>query len=272
MIHLRAITLRRTGFREEGFPFTVPIIRSLESLEFTADVTVLVGENGTGKSTFLEALACAVGSITVGEQSVERDPTLEPVRRLGKALKLTWSKRTRRGFFMRSEDFFGYVKRIARTRADLQRELERVEREYADASPTAQLHARSAFAGELGALDDSYGDGLDAQSHGESYLKLFRARFIPNGLYLLDEPDAPLSPIRQLSMLAILKQMVGEGGQFIIATHSPILMAYPGAALLSCEDGAIRPVDFDDVEHVFVMRSFLNDPERWIRRVMEDEA
>jgi predicted ATPase len=113
-----------------------------------------------------------------------------------------------------------------------------------------------------------YGDDLDAYSHGESYFTLFQARFRPGGLYLLDEPEAPLSPLRQIALLSMLKGMIEEGGaQFIIATHSPILMAYPGAAILSFDGGALHPVAYAEVEHVAVTRAFLQSPERFLRHL-----
>jgi predicted ATPase len=111
---------------------------------------------------------------------------------------------------------------------------------------------------------------LNETSHGESFLELFQRRFVPRGLYLLDEPEAPLSPVRQLALLAILRQMCDEGeSQFLIATHSPILMAYPGAALYSLDGGTPRRVAWNDLEHVALTRDFLNDPGMFLRRLEE---
>jgi predicted ATPase len=267
-IHLRSIELDRTCPFPDRFPFTVPFVRSLESLAFDSQVTLLVGENGCGKSTLLEALACAVGSITVGSESVDRDRTLDHVRGLADHFRLTWSSRTRRGFFMRAEDFFGYVRAMAQRRDELERDLEETEHRYAHKSRTAQMYARAAYAGELDAMERAYGDGLDTRSHGEAFLDFFQARFVPGGLYLLDEPEVPLSPLRQMSLLVLLKQMVDEGeAQFVVATHSPILMAYPGAAILSMDGPEIQPVTFEDLEHVRIMRGFLNHPERYLDRL-----
>jgi predicted ATPase len=266
---LRSVTKNKLGTSQDVFPFDVPVIRSLTTLEFTAQVTILVGENGCGKSTLLEAIACASGAVTMGSEGVEADPSLAALRALGKALKLVWTKKTHRGFFMRSEDFFGYARKMTAMREELQKNLEDVEIEYKDRSLTAKLHARSSYARELGALSRDYDRGLDARSHGESYLKLFQARFVPEGFYLLDEPEAPLSPIRQLSFLAILKTMVDQKSQFIIATHSPILMAFPGAAILSLDGGEIRRVEYQDVEHVRVTKDFLNNPQSFLKNLLE---
>lgn len=273
MIHLRSVTLPQDDPLPDEFPFRVPIIRTLETVTFNHEVTFLVGENGSGKSTFLEAIACATQLPTVGSERADSDSTLEQVRLLSRRLKWSWSKRTHKGFFMRSEDFFGYTKHIGQTRDFLQKELQEAQNAHKGRSLLAQSLATLAYKNELGALRASYGEeGLDSQSHGESYFKLFRARFVPNGLYLLDEPEAPLSPMRQLAFLAMIGQMVKQGAQFIIATHSPILLAYPNALILSCDDGQIRPVGYDDLEHVAVMRTFMANPQAYLHHLFDFDA
>jgi len=264
MIHLRQIEIRDFGNRDI-FPFKIPIIQNWEPLEFSSPVTFLVGENGCGKSTLLEAIACSVGSITIGSESVKTDPTLKQIRVLAKWMKLTWHQRTQRGFFLRAEDFFGYVKQVAQTRADLEQDLERVDRENAHRSKFAQGQTRMAFARELSDIQNRYGEGLDTKSHGESYLELFQGRFVPGGLYLLDEPEAALSPLRQLGFLSLLKEVVAQDAQLIIATHSPILMAYPGAEILSFVGGSLQKVRWEDLEHVTLTRDILNNPEQYLR-------
>ena len=127
MRHLQSVALKASAPRQTYFPFNIAIMQSLSEIKFHAPVTFLVGENGSGKSTFLEAIACAVASVTVGAESVQSDPSLASMRVLAQFLKLTWHKRTRRGFFMRSEDFFGYAKKMAQTRQDLEADLKRVE-------------------------------------------------------------------------------------------------------------------------------------------------
>lgn len=269
MIHLRAIAFPTTQ-PTDVFPFSVPVVQALAGSELTLEspVTFFVGENGSGKSTLLEAVACAARSITVGSMGVERDNTLDAVRELGAKLKLAWKTKRQRGFFMRSEDFFGFVKSIRDTRAEFKRELQEIDAEFAQRSETAQTYARMPFVRELNDLQARYGADLDANSHGESYYKLFAARFVPNGLYLLDEPEAPLSPMRQVGLLTMIKQQVEENsGQFIIATHSPILLAYPGATIYSFDDGNIQQVAYDNLEHVRFTRAFLASPERYTRHL-----
>lgn len=249
------------------FPFTVPIVRELAELDVSAPVTFLVGENGCGKSTLLEGIATAAGLPTVGSQDVATDATLESQRALGRELRLTWVRRTQRGFFLRAEDFFGFTKAMARLRDELRSRLDEVEHDYADRSAYARGLASGPAAASLHELEARYGVDLDANSHGQSFLLLFQSRFVPGGLYLLDEPEAPLSPQSQLGLIAMLKQMVEQDAQFIIATHSPILLAFPGALIYSCDEAPPRRVAYDDLEHVTLTRGFLQSPERYLRRL-----
>jgi predicted ATPase len=269
MLHLREIALKPIPAElDHTFPFSVPALQSLNSIELKAPVTFFVGENGSGKSTLLEGLACAVDIPAVGGEPLCSDSTLDAVRPLADYLKLSWTARNRNGFFLRAEDFFGFAKRIQRLEAGLKVDEARIKEEYAESGRTD--YARSLQLGpiykELSALKRRYGEGLDSQSHGESFLTLFQNRFVPNGIYLLDEPEAPLSPIRQLGFLSLLKEMVEtQNAQFIIATHSPILMAYPRAQILSFDEGQVQAVDWDSLEHVTLTRDFLNNPETFLR-------
>ena len=266
MIYLRSIDLPST-INQDDFPFNLPWVLAWETMEFTSPVTFFVGENGSGKSTLMEAVACAVGSITIGSESVKTDPTLKDLRQLAKLMKLVWSKRTQRGFFLRAEDFFGYVKQLSKTRAEMERDMRTVDDEYQGRSEYARGLAKMPYASELHDIQRRYGEGLDVHSHGESYLELFQARFAPGGLYLLDEPEAALSPLRQLGFLSLLKEMVAREAQFIIATHSPILMAYPGAEILSFDQAPLKNVTWDSLEHVSLTRDFLNSPDQYLRHI-----
>ena len=268
MIHLRSIIVREFSLQDrEAFPFNLEIIRSLRELAFDSPVTFLVGENGSGKSTVLEAIACAVESITVGSESVRTDKTLAPIRRLAQYFRLAWNKRTRKGFFLRAEDFFGYAKSMRQTREELEQDLRQVDSEYAGRSKYAVDLARLPYQNELSAIRNRYGKDLDEYSHGESFLTLFQSRFVPDGLYLLDEPEAALSPTRQLSFIAAMKQMLEDNAQFIIATHSPIILAFPGSTILNFKEGHIQRVQYEDLEHVQLTNAFLNNPESYLRHL-----
>jgi predicted ATPase len=267
MLHLRSVEIPQLPERAE-FPFTLPLIQNWQPLEFTTPVTFFVGENGSGKSTVMEALAVAAQMITVGSMEAHRDKTLADVQDLARFIKLVWNKRIRKGFFLRAEDFFGWIKSQERMRAEMQDDLKEIDEEFEGRSEYARGLARGAVSGQLAGMQRRYGDGLQKRSHGESFLDLFQARFVPGGLYLLDEPEVPLSPLRQLSLLSLLKQMVEEQeAQFIIATHSPILMAYPGAQILSFDETPVAPVDYADLQHVNLTRDFLSDPESFLRHL-----
>lgn len=266
VIWLRGIDLRVPA-GDQGYPFTLNFLQQWQPLDFHASVTFFVGENGSGKSTLLEALALASDMITVGSLPVQQDASLDAVRPLAKALKMVWNQRVRRGFFLRSEDFFGWVRAEQRSKAEMQSELEDVGREFGGRSDYAQALASGPLRGQLAGMQRRYGNGLEQRSHGESFLDLFQARFRPDGLYLLDEPEVPLSPLRQLSLLSLLKDMVAQGAQFVIATHSPILMAFPGAEIISFDSSPLQRVRFDELEHVKLTRDFLANPDSFLQHL-----
>jgi predicted ATPase len=270
MIHLTSAHLRSLPDDQQGqFPFRVPAIADLvgKSLAFDAPVTLFVGENGSGKSTLLEGIAAAARAIAVGSADLGADHTLGAAHTLARALRLAWARRTHRGFFLRAEDFFGYAQRMQAMREEHTAALAAI-----DADPTlsafTRAQARMPHANSLAAINVRYGAGLDSVSHGESFFALFRSRFVPNGLYLLDEPEAPLSPLRQLALLAMIKEQVEQQqAQFIIATHSPILLAYPDAQIYSFDNGMIAPASYETLEHVTFMRDFLANPQRFLRHL-----
>ncbi|MBA3825525.1 MAG: AAA family ATPase [Ktedonobacterales bacterium] len=270
MPHLRSVTFTTPSEATAArFPFTVPAVRALfgRTLSLTTPVTMLVGENGSGKSTVLEGLARAIGSITVGSRQAGDDITLRHIQPWADSLKLVWNHKTRRGFYMRAEDFFGYALHMQQTRAEMEAEIQCIEGDET-LSKMAKGYALMPYAREVEAIRRRYGAGLDAMSHGESFLRLFQERFVPNGLYLLDEPEAPLSPMRQLAFVALIKHAVeAEGAQCIIATHSPIILAIPNAIIYSFDGGTVSPIAYDDTEHVRLTRDFLNNPAQFLKHL-----
>lgn len=250
-----------------GFPFDVPVVRTLETIELSTPVTFFVGENGSGKSTLLEAMALAAELPTVGSDETRDDATLASQRALAKHLTMSWTSRSKRGFFLRAEDFFGYAKRLSRIKTEMREEIARIEREYEGRSDYAKGLAMGPALASLGAIDGQYGGDLDGRSHGQSFLTLFQGRFVPGGLHLLDEPEAPLSPQSQLALLALVHDMIARDGQFVIATHSPILLAFPGATIYTFDRTPPERVGFEDLAHVNLTRAFLNDPESYLRRL-----
>ena len=225
------------------YPYCLPVIRNLTSIEFHPHVTFIVGENGTGKSTLLEAIAVASGFNPEGGSRNFNFSTRASHSPLHEVLNLSKGiKRPRDGFFLRAESFFNVAT-----------EIERLDSEPSPAPP----------------IINSYGGhSLHEQSHGESFFTLVTKRFGGNGLYLLDEPEAALSPSRQLALLARLHQLVKMNSQFIIATHSPILMAYPDATIYSLTEQAITKVRYTDTEHYAVTREFLNRHETMLKDLL----
>jgi predicted ATPase len=265
MSHLRSARISQANADE--FPFNVPAIRSITELTFDRPVTFFVGENGSGKSTLLESLALAARLPTVGSSAASDDATLGAQRRLAKAIKLVWNTRAHRGFFLRAEDFFGFTKQLAQMREEFIGRLREVDAEYEGRSDYAKGLAKGPAAASLADMERRYGVDLDANSHGQSFLKLFQSRFVPGGLYLLDEPEAPLSPQSQLALLAMLGDMVRQDAQFIVATHSPIVLAFPGARIYSFDNGVVRETEYEALEHVKLTREFLNAPGRFLRHL-----
>lgn len=215
---------RRDGWDSGVFPFNLPAVRSLHSLAFHPNVTFLVGENGAGKSTLIEALALAWGFNPEGGGRDHRFATRESHSRLHEFVRpVRASVRAKDGFFLRAESFFTVASYLETSGAN------------------------------------RYGDRpLHELSHGESFFALFENRFDGQGLYILDEPEAALSPSRQLSFLALMHELVLARSQLIIATHSPILLAYPNAWIYQASESGLDRIEYEDTDHYQVTRNFLN--------------
>ena len=266
MLHLNGI--RYLGSAEQTYPFNLPLWRNLSEVTFASPLTFFVGENGSGKSTLLEGIAALVDLPAIGGQPLRQDASLQSARLLARRFRPIWTKKVQRGFFLRAEDFFGFIRSMESMRRDLQKELQEAEQNARNrsASEYAINQARTPWASQLAELQGRYGSDLDAASHGESFLQLLQARVVPEGLYLLDEPESALSPMRQLALIFFLHQAMQElQCQFIIATHSPILLAFPQAELLHFSSEGLKAVAYDDLEHVRFTRDFLHNPEAFLR-------
>ncbi len=238
------IKLRRDKIADkQAFPYTLPAIARLDTLEPHPKVTFIVGENGSGKSTLLEAVAIAFGLNPEGGTKNFNFNTRRSHSSLHENLRLVKSaQRVRDSFFLRAESFFNVAT-----------EIEVLDAEPAPAPP----------------IIDSYGGrSLHEQSHGESFFALMNNRFGGRGFYVLDEPEAALSPTRQLAMLARMHELVRDRSQFLIATHSPILMAYPDAWIYQITPRGLQQVALQDTEHFVVAKRILNDPAGEIARLL----
>lgn len=200
------------------FPFNLELVKQLPNIALKKPVTFFVGENGSGKSTILESIAYASSVPTAGGINISDDPLMESARSLGKMLSLRYTEKTNRGFFARAEDFIGFVKNILRSIAELDAEIKDLKETWSGGDINLAL---APLISERKEITDRYSENLDAMSHGEGFLKFFNTRITGKGLYLIDEPEAALSPARQLSLIILIQEAVKRGCQFIIATHSP---------------------------------------------------
>ncbi|GIH12994.1 AAA family ATPase [Rugosimonospora africana] len=232
-----------------GYPFTLPVVRGLRAagrLDLDPGVTFLVGDNGAGKSTLVEAIAVAAGFNPEGGSTNFRFSTRASESSLGGYLRLVRDvHRPRTGFFLRAESYYNVATEIERLNLDT------VSRSLLPAYGGHNPHERS---------------------HGESFLDLVNHRFGPRGLYLLDEPEAALSVHGCLAVLARIHELVHQGAQFVVATHSPILLSAPDARILQIDgDGSIRQVAYDEAETVALTRAFLNDPARYLHHLLSSD-
>ena len=264
MSYLRSIRFKRTGGLPKEFPFPLPAVESMGELGFESPVTFLVGENGSGKSTVLEAIAVGMECPAIGRLDVNLDDMLLPARSLAAELVFTKSLKPKRRLFFRAEDAMGFTLRVKDNMAD----LKGMERHFDKTlSGEGRRRAIGSVRGQRMALQNRYGEDPDSRSHGEWFLHMFNVRVLENGLYLMDEPETPLSPTHQLSLLSILKEKVNQSCQFISATHSPILIALPEAEIWNFDKYPIEKVSWEDVEHVAITKAFLNDPGSYLRHL-----
>lgn len=223
----------------DDYPYNLPVVKNLEKLVFDPKITFIIGENGAGKSTLLEAIALAMGFNAEGGTKNFNFETKSTHSELYKRIKLTKGiKFPKDGFFLRAESFYNVATEVE----------------------------------NLGPEITKYygGKSLHAQSHGESFISLIQNRFKGNGLYILDEPEAALSPANQLKLLALVHELLKQNSQFIIATHSPIIMAYPGANIFEVSENSIEKVDYENTSHYQLTKYFLTNRAKVLKELFED--
>ena len=247
---LKKITLLRERVSNwADYPFCVPVIRNLEELTFKSRISFFAGENGTGKSTLLEAIAAHYGvgheggNRNFSNDSTDSNHSADPLVR---ALRLSFDKRTGAGFFLRAESWFNAVSH-----------MDELDKEPAHAPPI------SAYYG---------GRSLHTRSHGETFFTVLDLKFRRNGLFLLDEPEAALSPQRQLSFLVLIHDVLGKckDAQFIVSTHSPMLLGYPDAQIFSFDGDRIAEISYEETAPLQIVRHFLNHREGFLRELFAE--
>jgi predicted ATPase len=249
---LKKITLLRERVEDwTAYPFSVPAIASLKELEIRSRIVFFAGENGSGKSTLLEAIAGHYGfGPEGGNRNIHHDTTEHnhSTDALVRALRLSFDKRTGAGFFLRAESFFNTATH-----------LDNLDKEVYDI-PVPPI------------LPSYGGDSLHSRSHGETFFTLLEHKFTRNGFFLLDEPEAALSPQRQLSFLILIHDTLHryKDAQFLISTHSPVLLGYPGAQILSFDDGQLHEISYEDTAPMQIVRRFVNDRNTFLRELFRD--
>lgn len=219
------------------YPFSIPAVREIGNIDFHPNVTFFAGENGSGKSTVLEGIAVALGFGAEGGTKNVQFRTAESISPLPDSLRLARGvPKPRDGYFLRAESFFNVAT-------------------YMD---------------ETGYLEGYGGRSLHTQSHGESFMAVLLNKLNGDGIYLLDEPEAALSPSRQLAALSAIHQLVEDSSQFVIATHSPILLSYPNAKIIQFDGSGVSEVAFEDTEHFAMTRDFLNNYAKRLGRLLRD--
>ncbi|MFE8698677.1 AAA family ATPase [Cytobacillus sp. FJAT-53684] len=244
--YIRSISLKREEIPSfHTFPFHLPSIKTLNELVLHPNVTFLVGENGMGKSTLLEAIAIAAGFNPEGGSFNFNFSTHHSHSILDKYIKLVKGiEKPKDGFFLRAESFYNVATNI-----------EELDREPGGGSRI---------------IDSFGGVSLHEQSHGESFWATFMNRFYGNGIYLMDEPEAALSPLRQLSMLTRIHDLVHQNSQFIIATHSPIIMSYPNAKIIEFTEKGAKETSLEETNHYSIMKQFFDNRNRLLHHLLEE--
>jgi len=244
---IRSLELERDRVADfDSHPFSIPAIRTLTTLEFDARATFFVGENGSGKSTLVEAFAIAAGLNPEGGSQNFAFDTRASHSELHEYIRLVRGiERPATAYFLRAESFYNVATQV----------------EDLDRSPS--------FGPKL--VDSYGGRSLHEQSHGESFLSLVVDRFGPRGLYVLDEPEAALSVPGCLALLRRMHELAAQGSQFVVATHSPILLASPGALIYSITEEGFEPTAYENTEPYTLTRSFLEDRQRFFRHLLFDE-
>jgi len=261
--HIRHISISASG--GNVFPFTLPLFARPFKLQFDNPIIIIAGDNGSGKSTLLEGIAYKIGLPTIGSYSTVTDGTFAPANELYTLINIAWQSKTHNGMFFRAEDYIGFVRSINDLKAGLNNDIKEME-EYLRGEG---LHrATGTLRGQINEMESRYNGRLEEKSHGEGFLQILTTRIHGNGVYVLDEPEASLSPMKQLALVSLLMQSVKTtDAQFIIATHSPVIMGIPHSTIYYLGDKGPEIQAYEETEHYQVYKSFLDNRERFLRHL-----
>lgn len=251
-------------YRTHPFPYNIPAVRFATNIRLNTPVTFIIGDNGTGKSTLLELLAYRL-QLPHMDGSGYNKKGFEAAKTLVANLELCWDLERSVGFFFRAEDFGNLINSIDRQDGKLHSFMKDLEGDVPDGIIQQMKDSANH---QIYHMRKSYGQDLQSFSHGEAYLKIMQEKITNRGIFLLDEPEAALSPLKQLSLLYFIQEHLQHfTSQFIIATHSPMLMAYPGATIYEVNNEGMKPVTLEETEHYSITKSFLNNPSAYLRHL-----
>lgn len=255
-----------TTTKQQPFPFNIPAVQFAKNIKLTNAVTIFVGDNGSGKSTLLEAIAYKINLPLIGGFIKANNRTgFDAAELLQPCLNIEWKREISRGFFFRAEDFSDFINGVEQERNKIAGDLSELKG-VVDDSIIERMSENMNY--NLREMRKNYGENMQAFSHGEAYLKILQTRIGDKGIYLLDEPEAALSPLKQLSLIALILEIVKtKNAQFIIATHSPILMGIPNAALYEIQEDSMKIVDYKETDHYRITKTFLDNPEYYLRHL-----
>lgn len=251
------------------YPYSIDSFKNLDELDLNFDIVILVGDNGSGKSTMLEIIATKLNLYRISEDLNYNDSEFKELKKEANGFDINYLTKPK-GFFFRSEDFITYIKFLEKTREEALREINLINEEYKYKSSYAKGMAKMPHMRTIGDIDNMYKRSLGKQSHGEAYLDFFKSRLRPNSLYLLDEAEMPLSINNQLALMLMIKEAIDLNCQFIIATHSPVLMSYPDACIYNVSEEGFIKTDYEEIETVQLLTDFLNSKEIYLRELFRN--
>ena len=246
------------------FPYNITAVKFARQVELDKGVTIFIGDNGCGKSTLLESIALKLNLPLIGG-FIAKHRGFEAAKLLQPFTEIEMKRQTAKGFFFRAEDFSDFINSVDNDRRKIADSLHDLQGNVDD-SIINQMSDSMNYS--LYEMRKNYGDNMQAYSHGEAYLKILQTRVGDKGIYLLDEPEAALSPLRQISLLFLIVEILKSNNtQFIISTHSPILMGIPGARIYQITEDAMEQVDYKETDHYRITKTFLNNPDYYLREL-----
>lgn len=261
MTFIRSISINTA--KAHPFPYNIPAVRHAKHINLDQAVTILVGDNGCGKSTLLETIGLFMNLPLIGGYS-KTSSSFEAARILKPFVDIEWRRSTQTGFFFRAEDFSDFLKSADRDRDRIRNDISDLEGRVSE--QTIKEMSNGSMNYGLNHMYREYGADMEGFSHGEAYLKILETRIGNKGVFLLDEPEAALSPLKQLSLIFLIMQKLEQPHtQFIISTHSPLLMGIPHAVLYEIDAHAITRTPYDETEHYRITKQFLQNPQYYLR-------